>query len=47
MGQQTLLQVINALLLQNEEEGMCSFLTYFIMSGYQFKQAQAVLKKRV
>ena len=26
---------------------MCAFLTYFIMSGYQFKQAQAVLLKRV
>ena len=32
---------------QNDEEGMCGFLTYFIMSGYQFKQAQAVLQKMV
>ncbi|XP_064395314.1 alpha-latrocrustotoxin-Lt1a-like isoform X2 [Halichondria panicea] len=28
-----------------DQHGVCAFLVYFIMSGYQFKQAQAVLNK--
>ncbi len=32
---------------QADQHGVCAFLVYFIMSGYQFKQAQAVLNKLV
>ena len=33
--------------LQADEQGVCAFLAYFIMAGYQFRQAQAVLDKLV
>lgn len=32
---------------QGDEKGLCAFLTYFIMAGYQFKQAQAVIMRVV
>lgn len=32
---------------QVDKQGVCAFLTYFIMAGYQFRQAQAVLDRLV
>ena len=34
-------------LLQDDEMGTCAFMAYFFMAGYQFRQAQAVVKKLV
>lgn len=39
--------VIIILHSQAHEQGVCAFLAAFIMSGYQFKQAQTVLDKLV
>lgn len=33
--------------IQGDVEGMCAFLAYFIMSGFQFRQAHAVVQKIV
>ena len=33
--------------IQDDEMGMCAFLAYFLISGYQFQQAQAVVRKMV
>ena len=47
-----LVRVIHGFLLassgiQDDEMGTCAFLTYFLTSGYQFQQAQAVIGRMV